>query len=398
MINSKYIEELKILGFNSNIDALESYIETLQDSFADGKSIVQDYEYDRLKRLLGDLKPDSKVLRRDYNKDSSGEIDSYDKLLEQYGMRKIKNCLDRIDIEEFISDVVDHKVDVCTSFKLKGTACRIVYEWGDLVSATTEGKQPNKKGRDITRHIKTLLGDHNDYLEGYDLVEIRGVLTIRNDDFENRLKYEYKNPLNVVSHLIRNNATDRELKYLHFVSYKILVNDDDNFYDTLESELDQLSTIGFEIPEYEVYEIQSSDDIENILHEFEEKELNGVPKYSTDGIVIAVNDNHDFYALGLKDDKYKANIAVKMGIWEHSNYASTIREIQWCNNGEDLVPVAIIDPIVTVTGKTVRSLNIPNLGILTKLNLIPGNKINFEYNGKDGIRLLSQDGLIITMI
>lgn len=398
MINSKYIEELKILGFNSNIDALESYIETLQDSFADGKSIVQDYEYDRLKRLLGDLKPDSKVLRRDYNKDSSGEIDSCDKLLGQYGMRKIKNCLDRIDIEEFISDVVDHKVDVCTSFKLKGTTCRIVYEWGDLVSATTEGKQHNKKGRDITRHIKTLLGDHNDYLEGYDLVEIRGVLTIRNDDFENRLKYAYKNPLNVVSHLIRNNATDRELKYLHFVSYKILVNDDDNFYDTLESELDQLSTIGFEIPEYEVYEIQSSDDIENILHEFEEKELNGVPKYSTDGIVIAVNDNHDFYALGLKDDKYKANIAVKMGIWEHSNYASTIREIQWCNNGEDLVPVAIIDPIVTVTGKTVRSLNIPNLGILTKLNLIPGNKINFEYNGKDGIRLLSQDGLSITMI
>lgn len=397
MINSKHMEELEMLGFGADVDALECYVADLQNAAADGEPLVQDPIYDKHRKLLEILKPDSEVLKRNWEKDSNDELQDFDELLKQYGMRSIRTCVDRTDVEKFISNILEssYEVDVCTSFKLNGHACRVVYRDGKLVSATTRGRY--KKGRNITRHLRRILGDYNEYLEGYGLVEIRGELIVTYTDFENTLKNTCKTPLSSVTSLVRDSAPDEEIDMLHFVAYKIFVKDSDIF-ESLSDELEYLENIGFEVPNYDVYTISSYDDIEAILADFEDKKKNKETDFDTDGIVVAVNDNSEFYSLGLDGNAYNSNIAVKMGIWECNMYTSTITNIVWEHGKKWFTPKAEIEPIVTVTGATVRVVPIYNVGVMNKLKLIPGNTIHFRFGGETGVQLLTPDGLSVTMI
>lgn len=397
MINSKHMEELEMLGFGADIDALESYVADLQNAAADGEPLVQDPIYDKHRSLLAILKPDSEVLKRNWEKDSTDELQDYDELLKQYGMRSIRTCVDRVDVEKFLYTVLSDRsdIDVCTSFKLNGHACRIVYKNGDLVSATTRGRY--KKGRNITRHLRRIVGEHNEYLEGYDLVEIRGELIVTYDDFENTLRYNCKTPLSSVTSLVRDSASDEEIDMLHFVAYKMIIKDCDLF-ETLSEEFEHLSIIGFEVPNYDVYTISGYSDIENILKDFEDKKINKEIPFDTDGIVMAVNDNYEFYSLGLDGNAHNGNIAVKMGIWECNMYTSTIVDIVWEHGKSWFTPKAVIEPVVTVTGATVRVVPIYNVGVMNKLKLIPGNTIHFRFGGETGVQLLTPEGLSVTMI
>lgn len=395
----KSIEELEALGFGSDIDAFETYVGQLQDAAADGEPMVQDPVYDEYRRLLEKIKPSSPLLKRNWEKDSSEELKDYDELLKQYGMRSIRTCTNRIDLDKYIDCIYNlgGSAEVLASFKLNGHACRIVYEDGKLVSATTRGRY--KKGRDITRHLKAILGEYNEFLEGYHLVEIRGELIVTYNDFEKELSKTCKTPLSSVTSLVRDSVSDNELKYLHFVAYKILTQDnEDNGFEFLSDEYDYLNAIGFEIPNYGVYDVSTVEDIEKILSDFEEMKKNREIGFDTDGIVIGINENELFYNQGLDGNHFNANIAVKMGIWECNMYTSTIREIAWERGKKWLTPKAIIEPVITVTGATVKVVPIYNVGVMNKLKLIPGNRIYFRFGGETGVQLLTPDGLSVTAL
>jgi len=62
MINNKILEELNLLGFGDDINALETYVGAMQDAAADGEPIVTDAMYDQHVRLLRVLRPDSELL------------------------------------------------------------------------------------------------------------------------------------------------------------------------------------------------------------------------------------------------------------------------------------------------------------------------------------------------
>lgn len=397
MFNSTIMDKLEKLGFGCDIDAFESYFRQLQDAAADGEPLVQDPVYDEYRNILKAVRPESELLKNNWEKDSGEEFKDYDELLKQYGMRSIRTCTTDDEIRKNFGKVLaELPVEVCTSFKLNGHASRIVYEHGELVSATTRGRY--KKGRDITRHLKHVLGTHNEYLEPYDLVEIRGELIVTYDDFNNKLKEKCKTPLSSVTSLVRDSVTDDELDMLHFVAYKIIIKDNTDMMPTLADEFEYLDAIGFEIPLYSVNTLNTFSDILEIRHGFEDVKRAGEFPYDTDGIVMAVNDDSEFYSIGLDGNAFIGNIAIKMGMWECNMYTSTIKDIVWERGKSWFTPKAVVEPVVTAGGATVTTVPIYNVKVMNKLHLIPGERIHFRFGGETGVQLLTSEGLSVTEI
>lgn len=397
MFNSVIMDKLEKLGFGCDIDAFESYFRELQDAAADGEPLVQDPVYDEYREILKAVKPDSELLKNNWEKDSGEELKDYDELLKQYGMRSIRTCTTDDEIKHNFSKVLSElPVEVCTSFKLNGHASRVVFERGYLVSATTRGR--SKKGRDITRHLKHILGEFNEYLEPYELVEIRGELIVTYDDFNNKLKDKCKTPLSSVTSLVRDSVTDDELDMLHFVAYKIIIKDNTDMLPTLADEFEYLDSIGFEIPLYSVTTLYEFSDILNVRHGFEEVKKENKFPYDTDGIVMAINDDSEFYSEGLDGNAFFGNIAIKMGMWECNMYISTITDIVWERGKSWFTPKAVVEPVVTAGGATVTTVPIYNVKVMNKLHLIPGEQIHFRFGGETGVQLLTAEGLSVTEI
>lgn len=397
MFNSVIMDKLEKLGFGCDIDAFESYFRELQDAAADGEPLVQDPVYDEYREILKAVRPESELLKNNWEKDSGEELKDYDELLKQYGMRSIRTCTTDDEIKRNFSKVLSElPVEVCTSFKLNGHASRVVFERGHLVSATTRGR--SKKGRDITRHLKHILGEFNEYLEPYELVEIRGELIVTYDDFNNKLKDKCKTPLSSVTSLVRDSVTDDELDMLHFVAYKIIIKDNTDMLPTLADEFEYLDSIGFEIPLYSVTTLTEFSDILNVRHGFEEVKRENKFPYDTDGIVMAINDDSEFYSEGLDGNAFFGNIAIKMGMWECNMYTSTITDIVWERGKSWFTPKAVVEPVVTAGGATVTTVPIYNVKVMNKLHLIPGEQIHFRFGGETGVQLLTAEGLSVTEI
>lgn len=393
LFKSADMEFLESLGFGQDIDEFESYFGLLRDAAANGQPMVQDPVYDRCKKILEQVRPESQFLKGNWEEDGAEDLKDYDELLKEYGMRSIRTCTTDEEIMKNFGEALENgPIEVCTSFKLNGHACRVVYENGELVSATTRGRY--KKGRDITRHLRTILGGHNEYLEAFGLVEIRGELIVTYNDFLDTLSAKSKTPLSSVTSLVRESATDEELKYLHFVAYKCIIKDND-FLESLSDELVYLRDLGFEVPHFEVRTVADLNDITHLREYFEHINLY---KYDTDGIVMAVNNDADFYRMGLDGNAFKGNIAIKMGSWACNKYQSTIKEIVFERGKKWFTPKAIIEPVVTASGSTVTTVPIYNVGVMNNLKLIPGNEIYFRFGGETGVQLLTPQGLSVTEI
>lgn len=403
MINSKYLEELEELGFGANIDALEAYVGTLQDAAADGEPMVDDPVYDRHYRLLKDLKPESEILNRNWEKDSDEPLNDNDEILKEYGMRSILTCTDFSDIKKFSTILMElgDKVDLLASFKMNGHAARIVYRYGELVAATPRGRL--KKGRDTTRHMRIIAPPHIEYFESFPLVEVRGEVLVSYDTFKNVMSKYCKTPLSSVTSLIRDSASESEIKYMDFVAYKIIlhgIDEDEAFITTLEEEYNYLDACGFKVPYHKLYRNvgydELEDTVEEVLKHFAQDSVQ--MGYDADGVVLAINDNETFYGLGLNGNTFKGNIALKMGRWECNKYTGWIEKIVWERGKKWFTPKAQISPVVTVTGSTVTTVPLYNVGVMLKLDLKKGSPINFRYGGETGVQLLTADGKSVTSI
>ena len=79
MVNKDTLEELERLGFGADIDALESYVEQMQDAAGLGEPLVADSVYDQHVKVLKQLKPESTLLDRNWEVEDTeiGEYDNY---------------------------------------------------------------------------------------------------------------------------------------------------------------------------------------------------------------------------------------------------------------------------------------------------------------------------------
>ena len=401
MVNSNTMAELEKLGFGADVDALESYVASLQDAAGMGNPLVDDATYDAHVRLLKQLKPTSEVLARNWET-ADEDLTEYDEVLRKYGMCSITTVGSKEELQKFRQTIIDigHPVDLIASTKENGHAIRAVYLNGYLYNGSTRGRY--KKGRDITRHLKAVLPNYVEQWKNVKLVEVRGEMLVSKDTFETYLKGTLKTPLSSVTSLIRDSVTDEELNYLEAVCYKVISGDGSLEFETLWDEFQHLKECGFKIPEIAgvtgVTDAIFDRAIDAIMAHFEKLMDDEQIKYACDGIVVAINDNNTFYSTGKTGNAWNGNVALKMGkYWESNVYSSVIERIAFIPGKSYITPKAIIRPVVTGTGAEVTNVPLYNIGVMERYHYIPGEMVYFRFGGEQGVTLCDVYGRSVSV-
>ena len=386
------------------IEALERYIQDCNEAMnGDGEPLVEDAIYDKLVQLLTQVRSDSPVLQELWSEDDE-VVGSYNKLLEENPMVSILTVKSWYDdaITQFIQRMPE-TANYLASYKINGHGIRVVYNDGVLVEATTRGRSTN--GRDITEHVKIILGDYNEALSEYGLVEIRGELALKLSNLDKAREFTpgLKSAFSAVSSLIKPSATKEEVELLDFLTYGVYIEDYD--FSSKEEVFSQLSEWGFETTEYISLEDISKDDLlENMKEVVSALESNYEEfGYFCDGVVFEVSDGDVRSYLEGEGKYHDYNLALKVDSWSQDIYTGYIKEVTWKRGKFKLNPVAVVvedlnsnEGVLTVQGNRVKNIPLYNPKNILILKAYIGSPLSFKYGGEAGVVPCFPDGKLLS--
>lgn len=411
----------------------DSKIEELERCIMDCNSLmtgtytdqVADSIYDTLYDMLKQVKPDSDVLKDIWEKD--GDIEDYTELLQSHPMMSIETVksYDCPALNSFIERMPEEETSYFASFKINGHGIRVVYQDGDLVSATSRARA--SAGKDLTRQLRVILGDHNENLEGYGLVELRGELCLRLDRLEEARKFNPKiiSAFSAVASLSRPYATDEEIELLDFLCYGMII--PDFYFNERQEEFSLIESCGFQTPRYALIESACREELldimKSLVQSFEDEyEDFG---YFCDGVVFELNDRNEFDEIGQEGNHNLGNVALKVGVWKQDKYCGFIQKILWTKGKLKLSPVAIVSEgiddaefdyegnitnydkigVISAQGNRVRRVPLYNPKNMIILDAYVGEPIYFKYGSESGVvpcfpdgRLLSEDAAVCAVM
>lgn len=411
-----YMDKYGVEGFNDQqIELLEKVIQDCNANMNNLEEVqVADSIYDTLYSALKQVKPNSGIFSEIWEED--GDITDYTELLVKNPMMSIETAKS-YDCEELSSflDRMPSSASYFASYKINGHGIRIVYENGYLVSATSRAR--SSAGRDLTNHLKLILGDYNEAISGYGLVEFRGELALSLDNLPEARKFNpsIKSAFSGVSSLIKPSASPEEVRLLDFLCYGMIL--DDFMFETRDEEFQTIQELGFIVPQYTYFEEVCNGDLYNTIKDTIELFEEGYEEfgYFCDGVVFEVNDRNLFAQLGTDKNHNLGNIALKVGVWEQKQYCGIVNKILWTKGKNKLTPVAIIsdnedDLIVDEYGEP---KNLSEIGVLTSqgnrvkrvplyepkniivLDAYEGEPLYFRYGGEAGVVPCFPDGRLL---
>jgi DNA ligase (NAD+) len=402
------LSQVDLYGVSSlqedKIEALERYIQDCNEAMnGDGEPLVEDAIYDKLVQLLTQVRSDSSVLQELWSEDDE-VVGSYNKLLEENPMVSILTVKSWNDdaITQFIQRMPE-TANYLASYKINGHGIRVVYNDGNLVEATTRGRSTN--GRDITEHVKIILGDYNEALSEYGLVEIRGELALKLSNLDKAREFTpgLKSAFSAVSSLIKPSATKEEVELLDFLTYGVYIEDYD--FSSKEEVFSQLSEWGFETTEYISLEDISKDDLlENMKEVVSALESNYEEfGYFCDGVVFEVSDGDVRSYLEGEGKYHNYNLALKVDSWSQDIYTGYIKEVTWKRGKFKLNPVAVVvedlnsnEGVLTVQGNRVKNIPLYNPKNILILKAYIGSPLSFKYGGEAGVVPCFPDGKLLS--
>ena len=419
-------------GFDdSKVEELESLLYECNGymndavNYGTNTDMVADSIYDTLYDMLKQVKPESKVLSEIWNDGEEGETvegggEDYTKLLRSNPMMSIETAksYDCKELKDFIERMPNGVNSYFASYKINGHGIRVVYEDGFLVSATSRARA--SAGRDITRHMKVILGEYNAELADYGLVELRGELALPMANLAAAREFNptIKSAFSAVASMVRPSATDEEISLLDFLCYGLIV--EDFIFTDREEEFQEIERVGYKTPSYMYVEEAEKEDLLELIHDFVKTFEDGYEEfgYFCDGVVFEINDREIFQSLGTNGKYNLGNIALKVGVWEQVQYSGYVQKILWTRGKSKLSPVAIVadEPNKIWEDSEGNILNWDDMGIITAqgnrakrvplyepknillLSAYPGELIFFRYGSEAGVipcfadgRLLSED-------
>ena len=251
---------------------------------------------------------------------------------------------------------------------------------------------------------------------------MRGEIALHLDKLDEARNFNpsIKSAFSAVASLIKPSASDEEIRLLSFLCYGFIV---DGFgFDTKEEEYQAINDAGFETPEFMLIEELNREDIAStlvdVIETFEDA-YEGFG-YFCDGVVFEVNEREEFLALGTEKKFNLGNIALKVGVWEQSQYCGVVNKILWTKGKNKLSPVAIVSDNLgdLEEDDNGKLLNLNEIGVLTaqgnKVKRVPlyepknimvldayvGETLYFRYGGEAGVvpcfpdgRLLNEDAV-----
>ena len=352
---------------------------------------ISDADYDALRRELEQLEKDFPFLQ-DPNSvtHTVGATPSsrFDKIEHARPMLSLSNAMNDDDVYDFVDRIKrflnlndEDKIQFFGEPKIDGLSCSIRYENGILVQAATRGD--GQTGEDITQNIKTLK-DIPHKLSGAppDVLEVRGEVYMRHDDFQNLNARQqrddekiFSNPRNAAAGSLRQlDVSITAARPLKFFAYA--VGELSSPIATTQSGIHQaLADYGFTVTE----PIIKTDNIDALItyhHDVEDRRAE-IP-YDMDGIVYKVDDLTLQDRLGFVSRAPRWAIAHKFAAEKAVTILKDIT-IQVGRTGT-LTPVAELAP-VTVGGVVVSRATLHNADEIERKDVRIGDHVRVQRAG-----------------
>lgn len=340
------------------IEDLKQKIANANRVYREGKPIISDQEFDDLLESY-----QKQVSAEEYDKfrDSLHEVEG--KIKHPFVM----GSLNKLKIEEpaaiskFLHDKITTKLNV--SAKVDGISCRLHYENGKPVSASTRGN--GSFGEDLTDKIAYVKNVPSE-IACKDTLDIRGELVIFKSDFESMSGFA--NPRNACAGIMNKKHWNKtEIENVSFVAYTVLGPAFEK-----ESQFKLLADNGFYVAWNCNIERQTCLKAGFIdkLFEMASKEH----EYDTDGLVVC-------------DSTYKNEVEYRpencMAIKINQLIAtSKIVDVEWNGPSKNglFVPVALLEP-VQLGGSTITRVTLNNLDYIEKMNIKYGSVVSLLKSG-----------------
>lgn len=309
------------------IKELERLIPYYAENYYKGNTLISDSEFDKLTEELERLKPESEILSKvgwGSVEDSKGKIK-----LEHYYTEV--GSLKKTRVYEEIPEIFK-KEEVCISPKLDGLTMVCYYKDGKLDKAITRGD--GLIGIDKTSKMVKILSNKNISIPSNFTGAIRGELLIPQKSWEiiKTNNSEANNSRNYAAGLINRDDDSENLKYIDFVTYKVL-GDTERRFNSKTEVVSFLKDCGFDT----IYSIKKK--IDKNWQEYAEQLYESDYPYQLDGLVMSLENisYNDRDGIEYKEFAYK---------FQSEQVWTKVTGIKWIlSKNNRLVPTIQVEPV-----------------------------------------------------
>lgn len=300
-------------------------------------------------------------------------------------MLSLNDVFDREEVEAWVRRMdkmlPGRKHEFFADVKMDGLACALVYQDGLLIQAITRGD--SFVGEDVTNNVRTIANvplrlraanGFEQFLSGR--TEIRGEVVMLKKDFEalnvkqrSAGKPEFKNPRNLAAGTIR--QLDPKLvaaRPLTFIAYDVL-RDNAAEIPTNMYAYEAIAALGVRRNQ-QASVFTNIEDVMRFVDEWDKKR-HDLP-FTTDGLVIKVNDRAQYVELGIVGKQPRAAVAYKYAAEQATTVVKDI-VISIGRTGA-ATPVAVFDP-VQVAGTTVQHASLHNADEIARKDIRVGDTV-----------------------
>lgn len=350
--------------------SLWSKIAELSQAYYEGNPIVSDAEFDDLYDEFKKLYPESEYLKQ--------PAKGFD--VNSSALQKFAHKYDRVGSLEKIHHTSELDLFGNTKYslssKLDGSTMVLYFVNGRFERALTRGD--GQIGLDVTNKAVLICNNLDNYFEidGKPFTgAIRGEVVMSKDSFEKYkiLHPEAKMARNVSTGVLnRKDNFEEDCKYIDYVTYKILANEDvEEGYYNIDYIRDQLEIWGFKVVSHMSCDLKCLTD-EKMLDVFKSEYFS---KYPTDGLVLTENICHiqSNGAIAYNEIAYKFAAESK---------EATVTDVTWeLSRTGKMVPVINIAPI-ELSGAIVRNVSGFNYKYIMDNKIGPGSVIKVMRSGE----------------
>ncbi len=365
----------------------QNHIITLQKwakaYYVDDNPIATDEEYDKLYHQVLDyeIKNPDKALADSPTKRVGGVVrNEFSKATHIKRMWSMEDVFTTPEVQEWIDRTVKNVGEsryFCEP-KFDGASMNLLYENGLLIRAITRGD--GVMGEEVTDNVRTIRSVPLS-IEYQGLIEIRGEVVIRKDDFEainkERLRdgeNPFANPRNAAAGSLRQLDSSVTAKR-RLVFYPWGLGENSLEQSDLSVKMDFIYTQGFLNPPY-IKKCESIKDIEEFYH-FLISKRDEIPMMM-DGMVIKVNDVSLQEALGYTVKVPKWMCAYKFPAVEKVTKVNAIT-LQVGRTGV-ITPVAEVEP-VEIEGAVIARATLHNFDEIERKGLMVGDAVILIRSG-----------------
>ena len=351
--------------------------------YVDDNPLATDEEYDRLYHEVLDYERDNQndVADDSPTKRVGGVVrDEFTKAKHIRRMWSMEDVFDQGEVQEWLDRTVKNigKTPYFCEPKFDGASMNLLYEDGKLIRAITRGD--GEIGEEVTDNVRTIRSVPLS-IEYQGLIEIRGEVVIRKDDFEvinrERLKERgvaFANPRNASAGSLRQlDSTITAKRRLFFYPWGL--GENSLVEEKLSEKMDFIYKQGFLEPPY----TKACETIEEIeeFYQFIISKRDEIPMMM-DGMVIKVDEVYKQEQLGYTVKYPKWMCAYKFPAVEKVTKVNSIT-LQVGRTGV-IVPVAEVEP-VNVDGAMIARATLHNFDEIERKGLMVGDSVILIRSG-----------------